>query len=464
MTDSDLAYRAAHDVAAAMGDGRLSPADLVETLLARIASHDEKLHSFVTVYGEDARLAAQSAAKAIRSGHAVGPLHGVPVALKDIIDLEGRVTTGGSLVLKDRVSTVTATLARKLIAAGMIVIGKTHSVEFAMGGWGTNQHMGTPWNPWDGVVHRAPGGSSAGTGVAVAAGLAPWGLGTDTGGSVRLPASWCGLTGLKTTVGRISCFGVLPLASTLDTPGPMARSVEDAALLYNAMQGPDPRDPLTRGVTVDDPLPQMKRGIAGLKLAIMPQGEREGVDAEVLAAFDASLEVLRELGATLKVVSLPLPFAAMGGMTGRIIGAEGYHFVGDLVDDMDLPIDKDVRPRIWIGRDMTARAYLDTLKKRAEVKREFDAALAGYDALLTPSTATAAPTVDSIDQSKTPAIFTRAVNLLDRCALSLPNGFTAGGMPTSLHIVCDAYDEAMALRIGWAYEQATGWNARRPPL
>ncbi|MEX2615033.1 MAG: amidase [Alphaproteobacteria bacterium] len=464
MTDPDLAYRAAHDLAAAMGDGRLSPVDLVEALLARIAAHDEKLHSFVAVYGDDARLAAQAAEKAIRSGHAVGPLHGVPVALKDIIDLEGRVTAGGSMVLKDRVSTVTATLARKLIAAGMIVIGKTHSVEFAMGGWGTNQHMGTPWNPWDGAVHRAPGGSSAGTGVAVAAGLAPWGLGTDTGGSVRLPASWCGLTGLKTTVGRISCFGVLPLATTLDTPGPMARSVEDAALLYNTMQGPDPRDPLTRGVTVDNPLPKMKRGIAGLKLGIMPQGEREGVDAEVLAAFDASLEVLRELGATLEVVSLPLPFAAMGGMTGRIIGAEGYSFVGDLVDDMDLPIDDAVRPRIWIGRDMTARVYIDTLRRREEVKREFDAALAGFDALLTPTTATAAPAVDSIDQATTPAIFTRAVNLLDRCALALPNGFTAGGLPTSLQIVCDAYDEAMALRIGWAYEQATGWNTRRPPL
>lgn len=460
---NDLAFEPVHSLSARIASGDLSPADLMDCLLDRILAHDEKLHAFVTVYGEDARMAADAAAKAVRAGHAVGPLHGIPIALKDIIDLEGRVTTGGSYEWRDRVSPVTATLARRLIAAGIIVIGKTHSVEFAMGGWGTNQHMGTPWNPWDNAVHRTPGGSSAGSGVAVAAGLAPWAIGTDTGGSVRLPAAWCGLVGLKTTVGRVSTFGVLPLASTLDTPGPMTRSVEDAALLYNAMQGPDPLDKLTKGVAFEDPLPQMKRGIAGLKLAIMPAGEREGVDSEVLEAFDASVEALRELGALVNEVALPRVFASMGGMTGRIIGAEGYLFVGDRVDDLELRIDEDVRPRIWVGRDLSARDYLETLRKREVFKREFDEALAGYDALLTPTVATAAIPIDSIDQSTTPAGFTRAVNLLDRCALAIPNGFTAGGLPQSLHIVCDAYDEAMALRIGWAYEQATDWSQRRPP-
>jgi aspartyl-tRNA(Asn)/glutamyl-tRNA(Gln) amidotransferase subunit A len=244
----------------------------------------------------------------------------------------------------------------------------------------------------------------------------------------------------------------------------MTRSVEDAALLYNAMQGPDPQDPLTRGVAFEDPLPKLKRGVAGLKLAIMPADERKGVDPEVLAAFDASIETLRTLGAHADEVSLPRPFAAMAEMTGDIIGAEGYHFVGDLVDDMSLPIDEAVRPRIWRGRGMTARAYLDTLKKRRAVQRDFDTALAGYDALLTPTTATPAPPIDAIDQSTSPAGFTRLVNVLDRCALAVPNGFTAGGLPTSLHIVCNGYDEATALRIGWAYEQATDWRARRPLL
>ena len=181
---------------------------------------DPKLHAFVEVYDEEARLAAEAADKAIRSGHAVGPLHGIPIALKDLIEIEGRVTTGGTRGMARAPCTRTATLAQKLISAGMIVIGKTHTVEFAFGGWGTNQHLGAPWNPWDAKTHRTPGGSSSGSGVAVAARMVPCALGTDTGGSVRMPAAWCGITGLKTTIGRISTYGVLPLSPTLDTPGP----------------------------------------------------------------------------------------------------------------------------------------------------------------------------------------------------------------------------------------------------
>jgi aspartyl-tRNA(Asn)/glutamyl-tRNA(Gln) amidotransferase subunit A len=184
----------------------------------------------------------------------------------------------------------------------------------------------------------------------------------------------------------------------------------------------------------------------------------------MLAAFDASVETLRALGAVTEEIDLPCAFSEMGSLAGDIIGAEGYHFVGDLVDDMTLPIDEAVRPRIWRGRDMTARTYLDALKKRDDLKRAFSSALQGYDALLTPTTATPAPIASEIDQSGTPAGFTRAVNILDRCALALPNGFTKSGLPTSLHVVCDGYDEAMALRIGWAYEQATDWNARHPAI
>src|SRR5438477_7190999 len=280
-----------------IGAGRLSPVDIVDAALARIEAADGKLHAFVEVYDKEARLAAEAAEKAIRSGHRIGPLHGIPIALKDLIEIEGRVTTGGSQVWRDRRSTNTATLARRLMAAGMIVIGKTHTVEFAMGGWGTNQYRGTPWNPWDPKVARTPGGSSSGSGVAVAAGFAPWAIGTDTGGSVRLPASWCGLTGLKTTIGRVSTYGILPLAPTLDTPGPLARSVIDAAILYNVIQGPDPLDPRTLGISPDDPMPVIRRGVQGLRLARMPEAERDGVAPEVLAAYDASLDALARRGA-----------------------------------------------------------------------------------------------------------------------------------------------------------------------
>src|SRR5438477_264659 len=198
------------ELSRAFGARTLSPVDVVDALMKRIGTRNPSLHAYIAVYEADARLAAEAADKAIRSGHRVGPLHGVPIALKDLVDLEGRVTTGGSKAWADRVSPVTATLAERLIAAGMIVLGKTHTVEFAMGSWGTNTHMGTPRNPWDLKVHRTPGGSSSGSGVAVAAGLAPVAIGTDTGGSVRIPAAWNGIVGLKVTAGRISTYGVLP--------------------------------------------------------------------------------------------------------------------------------------------------------------------------------------------------------------------------------------------------------------
>src|SRR5712691_1607225 len=293
------------ELSTAFAKRTVSPVDVVDALLVRIERMNPALHAFIDVYASDARLAAQAADRAIRSGHAVGLLHGVPVALKDLVDLEGRVTTGGSKVWAKRVSAVTATLARRLISAGMIVLGKTHTVEFAMGGWGTNTHMGTPWNPWDATVHRTPGGSSSGSGVAVAAGLAPAAIGTDTGGSVRLPASWCGIVGLKVTVGRISTFGVLPLSTTLDTPGPLARSVEDAALIFRALNGPDPRDPQTLAWTPVDPLPTLRRGVAGLRRAVLPDVERAGVDKEVLVAYGAAVDTLAKLGAQIVRVTLP---------------------------------------------------------------------------------------------------------------------------------------------------------------
>src|ERR1700719_3671373 len=257
--NTDPALLPAHVMSDEIAAGRVSPVDIVDAALARIGAQDQKLHAFVEVYDKEARLTADAAEKAIRSGHRIGPLHGIPIALKDLIEIEGRVTTGGSQVWRERRSAYTATVAQNLIAAGLIVIGKTHTVEFAMGGWGTNQHRGTPWNPWDREVARTPGGSSSGSGVAVAAGFAPWAIGTDTGGSVRLPASWCGLSGLKTTIGQVSTYGILPLAPSLDTPGPMARTVEDAALLYSVMQGTDPLDRLTLSAPPPcDPFPTLR--------------------------------------------------------------------------------------------------------------------------------------------------------------------------------------------------------------
>ncbi|MGH7278450.1 MAG: amidase, partial [Candidatus Rokuibacteriota bacterium] len=287
--------------------------------------------------------------------------------------------------------------------------------------------------------------------------------GTDTGGSVRLPAAWCGIVGLKVTAGRISTHGVLPLSSTLDTPGPLARSVEDAALIFGVLNGPDPHDPQTLSWPRLDPLPALRRGVAGLRLAVLPEAERTGVDAEVLAAYEASVAALERLGARIVRPALPHRLTDYAAATGRIIGAEGYRFVGHLVDDTSLPLDPHVRPRIQLGRGVSARDYLATLAEREAHRREFAAALADAEALLTPTAQTAAIPIAKIDQSGTAAHFTRAANYLGLCALAVPNGFTVDGLPTSLQIMCHAGEEAMALRIGWAYEQATSWKERRPP-
>src|ERR1700760_1788528 len=195
---------------------------------------------------------------------------------------------------------------RKLAAAGIINLGKTHTVEFAYGGWGTNQHLGTPWNPWDPSTHRTPGGSSSGSGVAVAARMAPWAIGTDTGGSVRVPAAWNGITGLKTTIGRISTFGVLPLSHTLDTPGPITRDVEDAALLLTVLQGADGQDPQTAGVHEVDPFGELRGGGKGLRLGRLSKDQRVGIDPEILAAYDRSVESLAGLGADIVDMALPV--------------------------------------------------------------------------------------------------------------------------------------------------------------
>jgi len=462
MTTIDPVWATVAELSRAFQARTVSPVDVVDALLARIRRRSE-LGPFIALYEADARLAAEAADKAIRAGHRIGPLHGVPIALKDLVDLEGRITTGGSKVWEKRVSPVTATLAERAIAAGMIVLGKTHTVEFAMGSWGTNTHMGTPRNPWDLTVHRTPGGSSSGSGVAVAAGLAPVGIGTDTGGSVRVPAAWNGIVGLKVTAGRISTFGVLPLSFTLDTPGPLARSVEDAALIYRALGGPDPRDPQTLAWTPVDPFPSLKRGVAGLRLAILPDVERHGVDKEVLVAYDAAVDTLAKLGARIVRVALPHRLSDYAAATGRIIGAEGYRFVGHLVDDEKQPTDPHVRPRIQLGRTISARDYIVTLHEREAHKHAFATALADVDALLTPTTLTAAIPIDKVDQGGTAAHFTRPGNYLGLCGVAVPNGFTAERMPTSLQILCHAGAEATALRIAWDYEQATGFTARRPP-
>ena len=463
MSAPDPVFATITELSTAVANGRLSPVDIVDATLKRIERRDPALHAYREVYAAEARLAAEGADRAIRSGHRIGPLHGIPFAMKDLVEVEGRITTGGSKAWVDRVSIVTATVARRLIQAGMIMLGKNQSVEFAMGAWGTNAEFGTPFNPWDLEVHRTPGGSSSGSGVAVAAGLSPASLGTDTGGSVRLPAALCGVVGFRPTVGRFSMYGVLPLSSTLDTVGPLTRSVEDAAWLFRILNGPDELDLQTLAHARNDPLPTLRRGVRGLRLAVLPEIERAIVDDDVLAAYDAAIGELSNLGAEIVTVRLPHHFEEYSSSTIRLICTEGYRWVGHLVDDPAQPLDPNVRRRFQAVRDVSARDYLAMFSEMAERRKAFNAAMEGMDALLTPTAPTVAAAVAGVDESAAPSYFTRTGSYLGLCGLAVPNGFTKAGLPISLHILCHAYNEAMALRIGWAYEAATSWHRQRPP-
>jgi len=464
-SEEDIAFAPIHELAGHLRSGALRAGELLDCYLRRIRRYDDKLHAFTAVHEEEARQAADAADQALRRRHRLGPLHGIPIALKDLLEMEGRTTTAGSLFWRERTSPVTATLVSRLTGAGMIPLGKTHMVEFAFGSWGTNKTMGTPWNPWDWAVPRAPGGSSSGSGVAVAAGLAPAAIGSDTGGSVRIPASLCGIVGLKTTVGRVSNHGVLMLSDTLDTLGPMTRDVEDAAWLFAAMHGPDPADPRTLAHPPVDVFATLNSGVSGLRLAVLPDGEWGDVEVDVQRAFSAALDVYRGLGARIDTVTLPTGYVSLADAAGKLIAAEGYELHRQWISRDDLPFDPDVRARLRAGGSFLAADYIRLMAERRRLRRAVDELLSDFDALLLPTTPLAAVPLAEVDQGQAPlSRLTRPVNFLDLCALALPCGFDKAGLPLSLQIVGRGYDEARILRVGWAFENATDWHRRRPPM
>jgi aspartyl-tRNA(Asn)/glutamyl-tRNA(Gln) amidotransferase subunit A len=452
MTDlTNLTVKESSDL---LQERKLSSVDLTKACLERIASLDPKLHAYLEVFADDALMAAQGADMAIRSGHAVGPFHGVPFALKDIVHVKGRVTTGGSKARGREKAGVTAEFARRLFSAGMILLGKAHTVEFAFGAWGTNQHMGAPRNPWDMTTHRNSGGSSSGSAVAVASRMAPWAIGTDTGGSIRIPAAFCGITGLKTTAGLIPTDGVLPLSNLLDTIGPLARSVEDAAILFDVLRG--------QGGTAD---PSLKRGVKGLVLGALDDRNRAAVAPAVLENYDRALEKLASLGAEIVVLrSLP-EFDQFSDVASAIMAMETYSFNRALFDDDKAPLDEQVRGRVRRGIKLFGGDFQQVLREQEKLRASLDRELAGVDALLTPTVPVTAIPVSEVDTTTlNPGYFTRPVNLAGRCGLAVPNGFSAEGLPTSLQIVGAAGAEAMILRIGFAYQNATDWHLRQPKL
>jgi aspartyl-tRNA(Asn)/glutamyl-tRNA(Gln) amidotransferase subunit A len=452
-----------HVLARSIRNGELTATTLVEHCLQQIRKTDSKYGAFIEVYEREAAAAAAAADALQRANYPLPPLHGVPIALKDLIEIEGRVTTAGSLAWRERKSSITATVVGRLLAAGMIIVGKTHLVEFAFGSWGTNERMGTPWNPWDTRHHRAPGGSSSGSAVAVAAGLVPAAIGSDTGGSIRIPASQCGLVGLKATVGRISNRGVVMLSESLDSLGPITHRVEDAALLFAAMHGPDVADPRTMGVFPTDVLATLKQDVRGVRLAVLPDAAMDIVDADVQASFAQALQTFETLGATIATIDLPRSWAELSALTGEIIAIEGYTQHRAYIERSDLPFDPHVQSR-FCASNKNAADYIAIMSERQILIRKTEQTLKSFDALILPTAPFGARELRAIDPATAHlSQLTRPVNFLDLCALSIPCGFDRSGMPLSMQIVGRGYSEAEVLRIGWAYESATEWHRRLPP-
>ncbi len=465
--EDDPIHLSLSELARELARGNLSSREVTVAYLNRIAALDERLHAFVDVYRDSALAAAREADRERQAGRARGPMHGLPIALKDLLHIRGRITTAGSKARPFGVARETATVVERLLQAGMIPLGKTHLVEFAFGGWGRNEPMGAPWNPWDTIRHRVAGGSSSGSAVAVAASLAPAALGTDTGGSVRIPAALCGLTGFKPTYGVVSLAGVFPLAKTLDSVGPLTRQIDDAALLLAAIAGVDPRDPTTQGAPPIDFAGALAASpdLTGVRITALPI-EQFAWPAEtaVLAAREAAIATLSDLGATID--EAPAPFDLQGVMVrnGRIIAAEAYALHRDYIGDETLEIDPWVRRRTLAGKDIAPADYRATLAARERSAAAFAAWMRDRDALLTPTLPITATPLDEVDETTTPlATFTRAVNYVGGCAVSLPAGFSVG-LPIGIQLVGAPFSDATLVRIGRAFQSATDWHRRRPDL
>ncbi|WP_412050799.1 amidase [Hoeflea sp. Naph1] len=465
MNSRKLADLAIHELAPLLETGDVSPVELLKVCLQRIEQTDSTLRAFLLVCADSALDAARQVEQEIAEGHYRGKLHGIPFAVKDLLDVTGLPTTAGSLHLKDNIADQTATVVERAVAAGAVFLGKLHMVEFAFGGWGTNTHFGAPRNPWDLQVHRSPGGSSSGSGVAVAAGMVPFSLASDTGGSIRSPASMNGIVGLKPTLASVSTHGVFPLSRTLDSIGTLARTVEDAAIIFDALSGSDDRDPATWDSAPPRVLRGLKTTVRGMRVGVVSNAQLPNVQFEVLDALEQSVEVFRELG--VDVVDIELPRKPIDYCVGasHIIRTEGYANLADLMTEDRGEFDPFVRERIHAGRGGSAADYATRLAERSTDMVAMRSTLEGLDALLLPTTPIASPPLSEVDEGAMPlSDLTRFVNYLGLCALALPNGSNGNGMPISLQIVAPAFGEDVVMRLGWAFENATQWHDRRPDI
>ena len=465
--DTSLAHATVKELATLIQKGSLSPVELTEYYLDRIQRLDQRLNSFMFIAHERARAAAKAAEIAIAGGNYLGPLHGIPFAVKDLVNVAGLPTTNGSILFKERIARNDATVFRKLLQAGIVLIGKTGQVEFAFGATGINHHYGTPWNPWDAHVQRIPGGSSSGSGVSVAADLVPAALGTDTGGSVRLPAAFNGLVGLKPTYGRVSTVGIEPLNPDLDSPGPIVRSVEDAALFLQALAGPDPADENTWNRPCEQFAENLDVDLSGMRVCFPREYFWEETDDEVEAAVRASARVFADMDVQVDEISIP-EINEMAALFSRanISAVELFMRLRDQLAENPEIFDPAVGPRIMAGRDVSAVDYLEIKLECERLRKQVVRTLANVDALVTPTTPFAALPVSEVDSESFPTLNllslrnTVPANLLGLCAITVPCGFTDDGLPLGLQLIGRPFEERRILLLAHAFEQTSEWSRR----
>jgi aspartyl-tRNA(Asn)/glutamyl-tRNA(Gln) amidotransferase subunit A len=440
----------------------LSPVELTKDCLARIAQLNPAIHAFITVSSDSALEQARQAEAEIARGDWRGPLHGIPLAVKDLIDTAGILSTAASALFKDRIPHEDAEVVSRLKNAGAVLLGKQNLHEFAYGGSSVVGYYGAVHNPWS-LAHIA-GGSSGGSAAAVSAGLGYGAIGTDTSGSIREPAALCGVVGLKPTYGRVSARGVIPLAPSLDHVGPIARTVEDVAVILEAIAGFDRNDPASRDVPAADYARALRQGPGALRIGVPRSFFYEDLDPEVAAATDNALRVLAAMAAEVREIELPVP-------TDRSLqSAEAYNYHAEFVARTPELYEPETLRRIESGRNLSAGDVLEQRNQLQNTRREIVDVFENVDVLVTPTTPVVAPTIADLledpDQLRARELVllrnTRPFNIWGLPAISVPCGFTAAGLPMGLQISGPHWQEARVLQLAYAYEQATDWHLRQP--
>ncbi len=455
-------------VARAIAAREVSSREATRSCLHRIAQWQPKLNAFMAVETESALKAADAADTALARGENRGPLHGVPLAHKDMYYDAGRVVTCGSLIRRDFVPTSTSTALQRLKDAGTIRLGTLQMVEFAYGPTGHNYHYGAVHNPWK--FGHITGGSSSGSGSAVAARLTFAALGSDTGGSVRMPAHFCGVTGLKTTYGRVSRAGAMPLSQSLDTVGPLARTVEDCALLLGLMAGADAEDPTASTLPVPDYMAATTASIKGVRIGVPTSFYVDDLDADVAKILDDTIAVLKREGADIVKIELP-DQRQLSAACQLVLATEAAAFHKRWLIERPQDYGPQVLMRLQNGLTIPAITYLEAMRWRGPALSAHVAATSGVDAVIAPVSPIAAPTIAESDVgggAGAEAViqrltrFTRPVNYLGLPSLSIPSGFTKSGLPVGMQLIGRSFDEATLLQIGAAFQRATDFHARVP--